>query len=163
MLCYTFIMKNLLVTIIFLFFLAPWKPCLADGVALESLYGQDLLTAPASARLKFQNETGFSWYDVTAASRKDFLLKWEDSRKAAIEAKTAQDKERAKLEKSTAAAERARQKKANEIAKIEENRVKALANEKRVRDKQISDMKKKREKELRELKRQQKSRTQKTH
>ena len=59
MLCYTIIMKNLLVTIIFLFFLAPWKPCLADGVALESLYGQDLLTAPASARLKFQNETGF--------------------------------------------------------------------------------------------------------
>ncbi|MBF0387310.1 MAG: hypothetical protein HQL20_05580 [Candidatus Omnitrophica bacterium] len=135
--------------------------CLAQEVYLEPVYGKGLFAAPAAARLKFQNETGMSWYDVTVRSRYDFLLKWEAAQKAAAQARFKEDQARAALNKIKSDADKARMQKARARAKVEAARLKVLANEKRASDKQIAAMKKQRAKTLRELRRKQKARTSK--
>lgn len=149
-------MKKALAALIITFFAATSAYAVED--ALETLYGHDLLNVPAAVRLKFENETHASWYDVAYNAKYEFLTKWEESKKATLKAQAEQDKKKAAYEKLKAAAAKDRALKAKARAQAEKERQLRLAKEKRDREKQVADMKRKREDQLRELRKWQKFR-----
>ena len=156
-------MKIFLCVILFLLLAMTGRVCLAQETELSTLYGQDYLMAPASARLKFQNETGISWVDASLSARRKYMLKWEESLVTAVQSKAAENKRREVLEKSILKANTERVKQAKDLAQDQAAKDKAKAKEKKDNDKKIADMRKKRIKELRDLRRKQQTRNRKQH
>jgi hypothetical protein len=121
-------------------------------------YGKGLYDVPTVIRLKFQSANNKAWHDATEAERRDFLIKWEASRKMAIQDKKAFIKNIEKSNKLLLNAQNLRQKQEQERARRKETSARAKATEKRLSDKKIADMKRQREKARETLRRMQESR-----
>jgi len=131
-------------------------PSFAKEVDLSTIYGKGLYNAPAVIRLKFQNETGKSWSDVSEEDRRDFLIKKNDSDQKSLEAKKAWNERILSKNDELLELRKARLKSIRDLAKEEADRLKIQADEKRLRNKKLEELKRKRQKareDLRKLQR----------
>jgi len=154
LMCYTYSMKTLL-TFILVFLLGSAAVLAAE---LEDTFGQDLLKVPATVRLKFNNQTGRSWFDASLRERSAFLDEWV----AANEAVTAQEQKDLKAQKqkdkdAQLIAKDKRAKDRAEAVRVKDKERKARE-EARQKDQIRKDLIKKRTEALKHLKQMQKTR-----
>ena len=94
-------MKRYCLALIVFLTMIPGLAYPGDKIDYTPIYGKGLYDVPMVMRIGFQNETGKAWYNVTERERLNFIVKWEDSKKKAIQnKKKSQKKEKREIKKT---------------------------------------------------------------
>lgn len=155
---------RILLIMIFMFaacFISLTPAYAAKGPKLELIYGEDLMKVPQIIKVKYLNDTGKAWEDVTLEERSEFLATWQQKRLEDQEVDKKQAKEITDIKKNAAAKDRARMLKkiADQRAQLEKD--KAKQEEEKAKEDKKRMLVKKREDALRSLRKTQTERNQK--